>query len=54
MYLTQSTQHQDELYTRTIRKLSNKHQVHFDYYGELDRNEDEADCYTPIKAVAIA
>ena len=49
--LNQYTQYTNELYTQTERKLHDKHQAHYDYYGELDRDGDDADCYTPIKGV---
>lgn len=52
--LNQYTHYPNELYTQTERKLHDKHQAHYDYHGELDRDGDDADCYTPIKAVSIA
>lgn len=52
--LNQYTQYTNELYTQTERKLHDKHQAHYDYYGELDRDGDDADCYTPVKGVSIA
>lgn len=53
MYL-QYTQYTDEIYTKYQRNINDKHQAYYDYHGELDNNEDSADCYDTVKAVRIA
>lgn len=52
--LLQYTQDLDEVCTKFERNLNARFQIQYDYHGELDREEDYADCYEPIKAVSIA